>query len=85
MLLSPVVADTEIDRNLGFADMVKLSRLASGTPHPAFLVMSPVSEGQSLPSVVQDDQGHWNLQLKIQGEGGELMIGITLVGKWEGA
>jgi hypothetical protein len=84
VLLSPVAADTEIDKNLRFDDLVKLSRLASGTPHPAFLVMSSVSEGEVLPSVAKDDQGHWNLQLKVKGQSGELPIAITLVGKWEG-
>jgi hypothetical protein len=85
VVLSPVASGTEIEKDLSFEDMVKLSRLASGTPHPAFLVMSPVSEGQSFPSVVKDDQEHWNLQLKVKGQSGELPIAITLVGKWEGA
>jgi hypothetical protein len=85
LLLSPVAADTEPDKELKFDDLVKLSRLASGTPHPAFLVMSPVGEGQTFPSVVKDDQGHWNLQLKVRGQTGEIPIAITLVGKWEGA
>lgn len=85
LLLSPVAADAEIDKDLKFDDLVKLSRLASGTPHPAFLVMSPVGEGQAFPSVVKDDQGHWNLQLKVRGQSGEIPIAITLVGKWEGA
>jgi hypothetical protein len=85
VVLSPVAADTEVTKDLAFDDLVKLSRLASGTPHPAFLVMSPVSEGQSFPSVVKDDQEHWNLQLKVKGQSGELPIAITLVGKWEGA
>jgi hypothetical protein len=85
VLLSPVAADTEIDKNLGFGDLVKLSCLASGTPHPAFLVMSPVSEGEGLPAVAKDEQGHWNLQLKLKGASKELPIAITLVGRWEGA
>ena len=85
VLLSPAAADTGIEKDLKFAEMIKLSSLTSGTPHPAFLVMSPVSDGQPFPSVVKDDQGHWNLQLKVQGESGELAIGITMVGKWEGA
>lgn len=85
LLLSPVAADTDIGKDLSFADMVKLSRLASGTPHPCFLVMSAVSDGTTFPSVVKDDLGHWNLQLKVTGQNGELRIGITLVGKWEGA
>jgi len=85
LLLTPVAADTQIDQALSFADMVKLAKLASGTPHPAFLVMSAVSEGAAFPSVAKDDLGHWNLQLKVQGKNGELAIGIAIVGKWEGA
>lgn len=85
VVLSPVGADPEVTKDLAFDDLVKLSRLASGTPHPAFLVMSPVSNGPSFPSVVKDDQEHWNLQLKLKGASSELPIAITLVGKWEGA
>jgi len=85
LLLSPATGDTQIDQTLAFADMVKLSRQASGTPHPGFLVMSAVSDGASFPSVVKDDMGHWNLQLKVQGKNGELPMAITVVGKWEGA
>jgi hypothetical protein len=85
LLLSPVAADTQIDQTLAFADMVKLSRQASGTPHPGFLVMSAVSDGTTFPSIVKDDMGHWDLQMKVQGKNGELPIGITVVGKWEGA
>jgi hypothetical protein len=85
VVLSPVGADSEITKDLAFDDLVKLSRLASGTPHPAFLVMSPVSEDSSFPSMVKDDQEHWNLQLKVKGASAELPLAITLVGKWEGA
>jgi hypothetical protein len=82
--LTPVVADTEIDQALSADEMTKLSRMASGTPHPAVLVMSAVSAGASFPSVAEDDMSHTNLQLKLQGKNGELPIGITVVGKWEG-
>ncbi len=85
LLLSPLAADTQIDQTLSFDDMVKLSRQASGTPHPGFLVMSSVANGASFPSVAKDDAGHWNLQMKVQGKNGDLPIGITVVGKWEGA
>ena len=84
LLLSPAAADTEIDQDLKFPELVKLGRLASGTAHPAFLVMAPVS-GDTFPAILKDDQGHWNLQLKVQGESGDLPIAITVVGKWEGA
>jgi hypothetical protein len=82
--ITPVATDTQIDKALDFNEMVKLSRQASGTPHPGFLVMAPVSDGATFPSVVKDDMGHWNLQMKVQGKNGELPIGICVVGKWEG-
>ena len=85
VLMTPAAADTQIDQTLSFQDMVKLSKQASGAPHPAFLVMSAVSDGAAFPSVAKDDQGHQNVQLKVQGKNGELPIGITVVGKWEGA
>ncbi|MBZ5516545.1 MAG: hypothetical protein LAN62_17190 [Acidobacteriia bacterium] len=84
LLLSPAASDTQIATALSFDDMVKLSRQASGTPHPGFLVMSAVSDGATFPSIVKDDAGHWDLQMKVQGKNGELPIGITVVGKWEG-
>jgi hypothetical protein len=40
--------------------------------------------GSTFPSVVKDDQGHWNLQLKARGQSGDIPIAITVVGKWEG-
>jgi hypothetical protein len=83
ILLSPVAADKELDKTLRGDDLIKLSRQASGTPHPAFLVMAPVN-GDSFPSVFKDEQGHWNLQLKVHVPGGDLPIAVTVVGKWQG-
>jgi hypothetical protein len=85
LVMSPAAVDTQIDQTLSFTDMVKLSRQASGTPHPGFLVMAAVSDGATFPSVVKDDMEHWNLQMKVQGKNGELPIAICVVGKWEGA
>jgi len=84
LAMTPAAADTEIDKTLAFADVVKLSRQVSGAPHPAFLVMSAVPDGASLPSIGKDDRGYSNLQLKLQGNNGDLPIGITVVGKWAG-
>lgn len=84
LVLSPVSVDTDLEKNLSFDEMVKLSRQASGTPHPAFLVMSAVYDSQNLPAIAKDDLGNWSLQLKLQGTSGELPVGITVVGKWEG-
>jgi len=82
-VLGSVSADTDPDKTLSFEDVVKLSQQASGTPHPGFLVGAPVS-GDSFPSVVKDDSGHWNVQLKGHGQSGDLPLAFTVVGKWEG-
>jgi len=83
ILLVPVAADSDPGKTLSFEDAVKLSKQASGTPHPGFLVGAQAS-GSSFPSVVKDDQGHWNLQVKGHLQSGDLPLAITVVGKWEG-
>lgn len=89
LLLSPVAQDTEIGRALAFDPLLKLSRQASGTPHPAVLSLGPVQQGQSYPGLVHSDQGYWILQVKLAGKsasGGQtqdLPIALTLVGKVE--
>jgi len=83
LVLCPVAADKDLEKNLKFDELVNLSRQASGTPHPGFLVMAPVT-GDSFPSAVKDDQGHWNLQLKFHGASGDIPAAVTVVGKWEG-
>jgi hypothetical protein len=82
VLLTPVAADTALDQALSFADMVKLSKLVSGSPHPAFLVMASAEGATTFPAVGKDDHGNTALRLKVQGKNGELAIGITVVGQW---
>jgi len=83
LVLCPVAADMDLSAALKFDDLVKLGRQASGTPHPGFLLGAPVN-GDSFPAVVKDDQGHWNLQVKVHGSSGDLPFAFTVVGKWEG-
>jgi hypothetical protein len=83
VVLCPAGTDNDLGTALKFDDLVKLSRQASGTPHPGFLLGAPVN-GHSFPAVVKDDQGHWNLQVKVHGSSGELPFAFTVVGKWEG-
>jgi hypothetical protein len=83
LVLAPVSVDQDPAKTLAFDDLVKLGRQASGTPHPGFLVGAPVS-GTDFPSVVKDDQDHWNLQVKGHGQSGELPLAFTVVGKWQG-
>ena len=82
LVLCPVAVDNDLATALKFDDLVKLGRQASGTPHPAFLLGAPVN-GDSFPAVVKDDQGHWNLQVKLHGSDGDLPIAFTVVGKWQ--
>jgi len=82
-VLCPAAADTDLTTALKFDDLVKLGRQSSGTAHPNFLVGAPVN-GDTFPAVVKDDQGHWNLQVKLHGASGDLPIAFTVVGKWEG-
>lgn len=84
LVISPVSADTDLEKDLSFDEMVKLSRMVSGTPHPGFLVMGEVQDGEDFPSVVEDYSGFTNLQMKAQGTNGDLPIAITVVGEWEG-
>jgi hypothetical protein len=82
LVLCPVAADNDLGTALKFDDLVKLGRQASGTPHPGFLIGAPVN-GDSFPAVVKDDQGRWNLQVKVHGSSGDLPFAFTVVGKWE--
>jgi len=82
-VLGPVSADSDPAKTLSFDDLVKLGRQASGTPHPGFLVGAPPS-GDTFPSVAKDDAGNWNLQIKGHGKSGDLPLGFTVVGHWQG-
>ncbi len=87
VLLSPVAADTQVDKTLKLEDLLRLSRQASGTPHPAVMSLVPASQGTTFPSAVQDDKGHWVLQVKVQGKSAagdqDYPIGLILIGKAE--
>jgi hypothetical protein len=82
-VLGPVSADPGPDKTLSFDDLVKLSRQASGTPHPGLLVGVPAS-GSSFPSVAKDDSGNWDLQIKGHGASGDLPLAFTVAGHWQG-
>lgn len=84
LLLGPVTQDTQVDRPLTFDEVVKLSRVASGTGHPAILSLGPATESKAVPAAFQDDQGHWVLQVQVPGAQG-FSMGIILVGKTEAA
>jgi hypothetical protein len=72
-----------------FEALVALSKKASGTNHPAVLSLNPATESKVYPAAVRDDQGHWALQVKAQGNSGAgdrgFAMAIILVGKSEAA
>jgi hypothetical protein len=81
LLLSPVAADTQIDKPLQPLELFKLSRQASGTNHPAVMSLVPTAKGATFPSLGQDDQGHTLLQVKLGASGGDLPIALVVVGQ----
>lgn len=82
LVLVPAAADTALDKNLEFADLMKLSKQASGTNHPAVLSLIPVSSGATFPSAAQSDQGYSALQMSLAGKGGGSQpMALVLVGQ----
>lgn len=84
--LIPALADTEIQRSLSTDEVLKLSRLVSGTRDPAILSLVPVNPAyKKFPSVVTDDQGHCTLQVRLRelpagsDQGEETPLAILLV------
>lgn len=67
VLLSPLSADTQLDKVLAFDDLVNLSRKAAGTGHPAVISLGPANPAyKKLPALLQDDQGNCSLQVDLQ-------------------
>jgi hypothetical protein len=87
ILLTPVSDDNkEPDAVMTIMDLAVLSRKASGTNHPATIMLSnPPGTNLTQPVLEKDDMDHWVLKLKSQSKpGAELPIGIIVVGKAEG-
>jgi hypothetical protein len=78
MLLVPAADDPGPDATPGFDDLVKLSRKASGTPHPAVLSMSSSSNG-SFPELKKEGDNDWALHAKI----GDLPVSVIVIGRAE--
>ena len=81
LLLSPAAADTQVSQALKLEDLLKLSKQASGTAHPAVISLVPVSQGAAFPSAVQDDQGRWALQVKLNVSGQQVPMALILIGQ----
>ena len=85
VVMSPAPQDTQVNKVLSFADLVKLSKQASGTNHPAILELDPAGSGTAA-SVVQNNQGYTVLQAAAQGkttagQAQPLNLAIVVVGQ----
>jgi hypothetical protein len=89
LLLVPVADDTDPSQTMTFDQVVKASRLAAGTGHPAVMMLDPVNQGTSkFPAAVQDDQGDWALDVKLDvsqnGQSQQMPFAMVLVGQYQG-
>jgi hypothetical protein len=80
LLLVPAAADPGPDAVLKFADLVALSRQASGAKHPAPLSLVP-AEGGAAPAITKDDEGHIIFTATVHlSSGEELPISLIVKG-----
>ncbi|MGH9402012.1 MAG: hypothetical protein ACRD2P_07900 [Terriglobia bacterium] len=87
LLLIPIASDTNPSGNMAFDEVVKASRLATGTGHPGVMMLDPPSQGANaaFPGAFQDDQGNWALEVKLDTGGGhQLPFAVVLVGQYQG-
>jgi hypothetical protein len=78
MVMIPAADDPGPDAKPTFDDLMKLSRKASGTPHPAVLSMS-ASSNSTFPELKKEGENDWALHAKI----GDTAVEVILVGKAE--
>jgi hypothetical protein len=85
VLLLPAASDPDPAKTLGLTDLVKLSKLAAGTNHPAVMSLVPTAQGATFPSLVRDDQGHWVLEVQVSESAGgsakPLRLALIVVGQ----
>jgi hypothetical protein len=79
-LLTPVATDPDPAAKPAFDDLVKMSRKASGTPHPAVLSLETPPAGATAPGLAKEGEHDWTLTVKA----GSLTFSIIVVGKAEG-
>ena len=72
----PVADDSNPAPIPGLEDLMKLSRKASGTPHPAILSMAS-SSNTTFPEVKKEGDADWALHAKI----GDTPVEVIVVGK----
>ena len=78
LVIIPAADDTNPDATPAFDDLMKMSRKASGTPHPAILSMS-ASSNTTFPEIKKEGDADWVLHAKI----GDTPVAVIVVGKAE--
>jgi hypothetical protein len=86
VLLAPMAEDSqEPDAVMTTKELVALSCKASGTNHPAVILMAAPPSAGSSATLEQDDMDHWVLKAKTHSKpAGDLPIGVVVVGRAEG-
>jgi hypothetical protein len=85
LVMSPAAQDTNLTSLFSLKDLVTMSKLASGTNHPAILEMDPQGSGTA-PSVSQDSQGYTVFSAQAQakpaaGQAEPLNLAVVVVGQ----
>jgi len=83
-LLCPIGEDKDPNAQLKTEDMLKMSRAASGTGHPAVWCVVQATSDKDLPKIVKNEHEHVILETKISTSSGSLAIGMVIIGKTEG-
>lgn len=89
LLLCPANADRDLEASFNFDSLVELSRQASGTNHPAPLLLMTVSEAGEFPGIEHNDLGHVALRMKTSAkavtwdQANQLSLALVLVGRAE--
>lgn len=79
LLLVPAADDGGPGETYGFDELVRLSRGATGTNHPAVLALFPVYDAEDLPAVVENETGQPTLAVQV----GEVTLGLVVAGQGE--
>lgn len=79
LLLSPLAADTD-SQPVATEELLRLSRQASRSAHPAVLSMAPANPAyKQLPAAIADDAGQCTLQIILHTKAGETSKGELTV------
>jgi hypothetical protein len=81
LLLVPVAADNDVNAQIKFEDLMKLSAKTGGANHPAPLSLVSSEGISSVPGVSQNDHGHIVFAAKIKtATGAEMPLAFIVKG-----